>query len=31
LGPEPTLQAKWSGEALQIIEQLLAEVREKVA
>lgn len=31
LGPDPTLQAKWPGEALQIIEQLLAEVREKVA
>lgn len=31
LGPEPTLQAKWSGDALKIIESLLAEVREKVA
>ena len=31
LGPDPTLQAKWPGEALAIIEQLLGEVREKVA
>ena len=31
LGPDPTLQAKWSGDALAIIESLLAEVREKVA
>jgi len=31
LGPDPTLQAKWSGDALSIIEQLLAEVREKLA
>jgi hypothetical protein len=31
LGPDPTLQAKWPGEALGIIEQLLGEVREKLA
>lgn len=30
LGPDPTLQAKWPGEALQIVEDLLNEVREKV-
>ena len=30
LGPEPTLQAKWPGEALTIIESLLKEVREKI-
>jgi len=29
LGPEPTLQAKWPGDALGIIESLLKEVREK--
>ncbi|MGH1420248.1 MAG: ParA family protein [Hyphomonas sp.] len=31
LGPDPTLQAKWPGEALSIIEKLLAEVRGKLA
>jgi chromosome partitioning protein len=31
LGPDPTLQAKWPGEALMIVERLLAEVQEKVA
>ncbi|MFN7055852.1 ParA family protein [Hyphomonas sp.] len=31
LGPDPTLQAKWPGDALSIIEQLLQEVREKLA
>jgi cellulose biosynthesis protein BcsQ len=31
LGPDPTLQAKWPGEALNIVEQLLGEVREKLA
>ncbi len=31
LGPDPTLQAKWPGEALTIIEKLLGEVREKLA
>ena len=30
LGPEPTLQAKWPGDALGIIESLLKEVREKI-
>ena len=30
LGPEPTLQAKWPGDALGIIEGLLKEVREKI-
>ena len=31
LGPDPTLQAKWPGDALNIIESLLVEVREKLA
>lgn len=31
LGPDPTLQAKWPGDALNIIEQLLGEVQEKLA
>lgn len=31
LGPNPSLQAKWPGEALGIIESLLKEVREKIA
>ena len=31
LGPEPTLQAKWPGEALTIVQSLLAEVREKLS
>jgi len=31
LGPDPTLEAKWPGEALNIVEQLLGEVREKLA
>ena len=31
LGPEPTLQAKWPGEALSIVQSLLGEVREKLA
>lgn len=31
LGPDPTLQAKWPGDALPIIEKLLVEVREKLA
>ena len=31
LGPDPTLQAKWPGDALKIIESLLVEVREKLA
>jgi cellulose biosynthesis protein BcsQ len=31
LGPDPTLQAKWPGDALTIIEKLLGEVREKLA
>ena len=31
LGPEPTLQAKWPGEALSIVQSLLAEVREKLS
>lgn len=30
LGPNPTLQAKWPGEALGIIQNLLKEVREKI-
>ncbi len=31
LGPDPTLQAKWPGDALDIVEKLMSEVREKVA
>jgi cellulose biosynthesis protein BcsQ len=31
LGPEPTLQAKWPGDALKVIERLMAEVQERVA
>lgn len=31
LGPDPTLQAKWPGDALSIVESLLGEVREKLA